>query len=50
MMENFASQLQSILHEDEWMLSLTQSDSNGSIYVFEKRTEKHDVSRSSFYS
>lgn len=33
MMENFASQLQSILHEDEWMLSLTQSDSNGSIYV-----------------
>lgn len=33
MVEDIASQLQSVLHEDEWMLSLTQSDSNGSIYV-----------------
>lgn len=33
MVEDIASQLQSVLHEGEWMLSLTQSDSNGSIYV-----------------
>ncbi|WP_242439318.1 hypothetical protein [Staphylococcus delphini] len=33
MVGDIASQLQSILHEDEWILSLTQSDSNGSIYV-----------------
>lgn len=33
MMGDIASQLQSILNENEWILSLTQSDANGSIYV-----------------